>query len=181
MKIKFNFKNFEPSEHLKKYAGERYQKLSKYLHDTDAAELQVNLEVEKFRHIAETILTAKDIHISATEETEDMYSTVDLSLDKLEAQLRKQREKIKDKKKKIREKQVRMDIINFGPDESGQKETRIVATDQYEPKPMPLEEAAMQLETLNYDFLVFLNAETDRVNVVYRRKNGDFGFIDPGM
>lgn len=181
MQIKFNFKNFEPSEHLKKYARERYEKLSKYLHDTDSAELQVNLEVEKFRHIAEVILTAKDIHISATEETEDMYSTVDLSLDKIEAQLRKQREKVKDKKKKAREKQVRMDIINFGPDESGHKEPRIVATDQYEPKPMPLEEAAMQLESLNYEFLVFLNAETDRVNVVYRRKNGDFGFIDPGM
>lgn len=181
MKIKFNFKNFEPSEHLKKYARERYEKLSKYLHDTDVAELQVNLEVEKFRHIAEVILTAKDMHISATEETEDMYSTVDLSLDKLEAQLRRQREKVKDKKKKIREKQVRMDIINFGPVESGQRETRIVATDLYEPKPMSLEEAAMQLGTLNYEFLVFLNSETDRVNVVYKRKNGDFGLIDPGM
>ncbi len=181
MKIKFNFKNFEPSEHLKKYAQERYEKLSKYLQDSGNAELQVNLEVEKFRHIAETILTAKDIHISATEETEDMYSTVDLSLDKLEAQLRKQREKVKDKKKKIREKQVRMDIINFGPVESGVREPRIVATDHYEPKPMSLEEAAMQLETLNYEFFVFLNAETERINVVYRRKNGDFGFIDPGM
>ncbi|MFP4083346.1 MAG: ribosome hibernation-promoting factor, HPF/YfiA family [Desulfonatronovibrio sp.] len=181
MKIKFNFKSFEPSEHLKKYARERYEKLSKYLHDNDAAELQVNLEVEKFRHRAEVILTAKDMHISATEETEDMYSTVDLSLDKLEAQLRKQREKIKDKKKKTQEKQVRMDIINFGPVESGTREPRIVATDQYEPKPMGLEEAAMQLESLNFEFLVFRNADTDRINVVYRRKNGDFGFIDPGM
>ncbi|MCA1743357.1 MAG: ribosome hibernation-promoting factor, HPF/YfiA family [Desulfonatronovibrio sp.] len=181
MKIKFNFKSFEPSEHLKKYARERFEKLSKYLSESDAAELQVNLEVEKFRHIAEVILTAKDMHISATEETEDMYSTVDLSLDKVEAQLRKQRDKVKDKKRKIREKQVRMDVINFGPVESGKREQRIVETDHYEPKPMDIEEAAMQLESLNYDFLVFLNAETERVNVVYRRKNGDFGFIDPGM
>lgn len=181
MQIKFNFKNFEPSEHLKKYARERYEKLSKYLNSNDAAELQVNLEVEKFRHIAEVILTAKDMHISANEETEDMYSTVDLSLDKIEAQLRKQREKVKDKRKKARDKQVRTEIINFGPVESGKREPRIVSTDQYEPKPMDIEEAAMQLESLNYEFLVFLNSETDRVNVVYRRKNGDFGFIDPGM
>ncbi|WP_028574077.1 ribosome hibernation-promoting factor, HPF/YfiA family [Desulfonatronovibrio hydrogenovorans] len=180
MQIKFNFKNFEPSEHLKKYARERYDKLSKYLSEINTAELQVNLEVEKFRHIAEVILTAKDIHISATEDTEDMYSTVDLSLDKLEAQLRKQRGKVKDKKKKAREKQVRMDIVSFGPVDSGKREPSIVATDHYEPKPMSLDEAAMQLESLNYEFLVFLNSDTDRINVVYRRKNGDFGFIDPG-
>jgi len=181
MQIKFNFKNFEPSEHLKKYARDRFEKLSRYMTDNHAAELQVNMEVEKFRHIAECILTGKDIHISANEETEDMYSTVDLSLDKLEAQLKKQRDKSKDKKKKAREKQVRMDIVSFTSSEEGEREQRIVATDQYEPKPMALEEAAMQLETLGYDFLVFLNAETERVNVVYRRKDGDFGFIDPGV
>ncbi len=182
MQIKFNFKNFEPSEHLKKYAQDRFEKLSKYMTDNHAAELQVNLEVEKFRHIAECILTAKDLHISANEETEDMYSTVDLSLDKLEAQLKKQRDKVKDKRKKSREKQqVRMDIISFAPSEEGEQEQSIVASDQYEAKPMALEEAAMQLEALGYEFLVFLNAETERVNVVYRRKDGDFGFIDPGV
>ena len=183
MHIKFNFKNFEPSDHLKNYAQDRFEKLSKYITDNDDVSLQVNMEVEKFRHIAECILTGKDLHISANEETEDMYSTVDLSLDKLEAQLKKQRDKIKDKKKKTREKQqVRMDVVSFSPAEEGQsREPRIVATDQYEPKPMPLDEAAMQLENLGYEFLVFLNAETERVNVVYRRKDGDFGFIDPGV
>ncbi|MBT8763404.1 ribosome-associated translation inhibitor RaiA [Desulfohalobiaceae bacterium Ax17] len=181
MKIKFNFKNFEPSEHLKKYARTRLEKISKYIIDSENAELQVNLEVEKFRHIAEVILTGKNLHISANEESEDMYSSIDLIVDKVEAQVKKIRDKEKDRHKKKKGKSVRMDVISFSQSESGQKEPVIVQTDQYEPKPMSVEEAAMQLDTLNYDFLVFLNADTERVNVIYRRKNGDFGLIDPGI
>ncbi len=182
MEIKFNFKNFEPSQHLKDYAQDRYEKLAKYINDNHAAELQVNLEVEKFRQIAECTLTGKDLHISAKEETEDMYSTIDQTLDKLETQLKKQKDKLKDKKKKSRDKQqVRRDIVSFTTSEHGKSEPRIVATDEYEAKPMMLEEAAMQLETLGQEFLIFLNADTERVNVVYRRKDGDFGFIDPGV
>ncbi|WP_457571082.1 ribosome hibernation-promoting factor, HPF/YfiA family [Desulfovulcanus sp.] len=181
MKIKFTFKNFEPSDHLKKYAQTRLEKISKYIADSENAELQVNLEVEKFRHIAEVILTGKNLHISANEESEDMYSTIDLILDKLEAQVKKVRDKVKDRHKKKKEKAVRMDVISFSQSESGRKEPVIVQTDLYEPKPMSVEEAAMQLDTLNYDFLVFINADAERVNVIYRRKNGDFGLIDPGF
>jgi putative sigma-54 modulation protein len=181
MEIKFTFKNFEPSEHLKKYARTRFEKISKYMLDSENADLQVNLEVEKFRQIAEVILTAKNLHLSATEESEDMYSTIDLVLDKLEAQVKKVREKVKDRHKKRKEKPVRMDVISFSKGETGKKEPVIVQTDHYEPKPMSVEEAAMQLESLNYEFLVFLNADTERVNVIYRRKNGDFGLIDPGF
>jgi putative sigma-54 modulation protein len=182
MKIKFNFKNFEPSNHLKEYAHERFMKLSKYLPDSENAELQINMEVEKFRHIADVTLTGKDVHLSATEESEDMYSSVDFSQDKLEAQLRKVRDKIKDKRKKGKGKSVRMDVISFSESEAGEREPVVEKTDHYEPKPMSVDEAAMQLDTLNYEFLVFINAEAgERVNVIYRRKNGDFGLIDPGI
>ncbi|WP_456325198.1 ribosome hibernation-promoting factor, HPF/YfiA family [Desulfonauticus submarinus] len=177
MQIKFNFKNFEPSDHLKSYAQTRFEKLAKYLSKNDSPELQVNFEVEKYRHIIEAILTAKNLHISATEENEDMYASIDLVLDKLEAQVRKIREKIKDRHKN--KTKVRMDIIKFNKEEKSGP--IIEKTDHFEPKPMSVEEAALQLEALKYEFLVFLNAESERVNVIYKRKDGNFGLIDPGM
>ncbi|MDQ7032689.1 MAG: ribosome-associated translation inhibitor RaiA [Desulfonauticus sp.] len=175
MEIKFNFKNFEPSEHLKNYAQTRFSKLSKYISDKDNLKLEVNFEVEKYRHIIEAILTAKNLHISAKEEHEDMYASVDLVLDKLEAQVKKLREKAKSKHRN----KVRMDVIQFNKEDK--KGPVIVETDHFEPKPMSVEEAALQLDTLNYEFLVFLNAEEERINVIYKRKDGNFGLIDPGI
>ncbi|GAB1410808.1 ribosome-associated translation inhibitor RaiA [Desulfovibrionales bacterium] len=179
MRITFNFKNFDPSDHLRKYARERFGKLGKFITGTDDAELQVNLEVEKFRHIADVVLTGKNVHLSAREDSEDMYSTVDLVWDKLESQMRKQRDKDKSRRKGAGA--VRMDVIRFDDAQTGTRKHSIEHTDHYEPKPMIVEEAALQLESSGHEFLVFLNAETERVNVIYRRKNEDFGLIDPGV
>jgi len=179
MRIVFNFKNFDPSDHLRKYAKDRFGKLAKFMAGTPDAELQVNLEVEKFRHIADVVLTGKNVHISAREDSEDMYSTVDLVWDKLEAQMRKIRDKGKDRRKGGDT--VRMDVISIEEDTTGKRKPSIQQTDHYEPKPMVVEEAAMQLDKTGNEFLVFLNAENERVNVIYRRKTGDFGLIDPGV
>ena len=182
MNINCTFKNFEPSDHLKQYASSRFAKLGKYVKHTDECELQVNLAVEKFRHMAEVVLYADNIHISAYEESEDMYSSIDLVLDKLEAQLRKMREKVKSKwRKTMAGQDVRLDYISFSDLGDGGVQRTIVEADRYQPKPMSVGEAAEQLETLDYEFLVFTNSETEGINVIYRRKNGDFGLIDPGM
>lgn len=179
MNITFNFKNFEPSDHLRDYARKRFEKLEKYTTATDASELQVNLAVEKTRQMADVIFLADNMHISAHEVSEDMYSTIDMILDKVEAQAKKFREKQKDRRRQTAE-TVRMDVISINENAEGGRTPTIVETDQYEPKPMAVEEAAMQLETLKYEFLVFINSETDRPNVIYRLRNGDFGLIDPG-
>ena len=101
MDVVFNFKNFEASNHLKQYAQTRFEKLDKYIRNPEAAQVQVNLEVEKFRQIAEVTLAADENKVSAQEETEDMYSTIDMVLDKVEAQLRKLRDKEKDRRREI--------------------------------------------------------------------------------
>lgn len=181
MEIKFTFKNFEPSNHLKGYAQDRFEKITKYLPPDTAGELAVNLAVEKYRHMAEVLLVGKDLHISANTESDDMYTTIDLVLDKLEAQVRKTREKSKDHRRGQKGRSARVDVIAYIEGEGGKRERSITATDNYQPKPMSVDEAAMQLETMGNDFLVFLNAEIDRINVIYRRKSGDFGLIDPGM
>ncbi|MDY0226102.1 SSU ribosomal protein S30P [Desulfomicrobium apsheronum] len=180
MRITFNFKNFDPSDHLRKYAKDRFGKLAKFMAGTPDAELQVNLEVEKFRHVADIVLTGKNVHISAREDSEDMYSTVDLVWDKLEAQMRKTRDKDKSRRKGGSD-SPRMDAASFDDDADTRRKPVIQKTDDFSPKPMIVEEAALQLESSDNEFLVFLNAESERINVIYRRKTGDFGLIDPGV
>ncbi|MGE4440361.1 MAG: ribosome-associated translation inhibitor RaiA [Desulfomicrobium sp.] len=180
MRITFNFKNFDPSDHLRKYARDRFGKLAKFMAGTPDAELQVNLEVEKFRHIADIVLTGKNVHISAREDSEDMYSTVDLVWDKLEAQMRKVRDKDKSRRKGGTD-SARVVAGGFEEDAGAERKPQIQKTDDFSPKPMIVEEAALQLESTDNEFLVFLNAENERVNVIYRRKTGDFGLIDPGV
>jgi putative sigma-54 modulation protein len=108
-----------------------------------------------------------------------MYSTLDMITDKLDAQLRKMREKMKDRRKQGRL-PVSEDVLTFTETPTGRTHS-IVESDKYEPKPLAVEEAAEQLEVSKNEFLVFLNSDTERVNVVYRRKNGDFGLIDTGV
>ena len=177
MKIAFYFKNFEPSPGLRDYASKRFDKLAKYMPNSDNAEVVVTLTVEKTRQIADVVIDADAMHISAHERSDDMYSTIDMITDKLEAQVRKMREKMKDRRKSATS-AVTMGVVSMT--EEG-KVSSIEESDKYNPKPMNVEEAAEQLEAMKYEFLVFLNAETDRINVIYKRKNHDFGLIDPGV
>jgi len=135
--------------------------------------------VEKFRHKADVVLLSDNLHISAYEESEDMYSTIDQVLDKLESQLKRMRERHKERRRSGTPRAARMDVISFS-EEPGGRTPNIKETDNFEPKPMSVDEAAMQLESLKFEFLVFRNADSSRVNVIYRTKNGDFGLIDPG-
>ncbi len=180
MEIKLNFKNFEPTEQVKQYVHDRFQKLEKYIKRSDSSVLQINLSVEKYRQNAEAILQADDLHLSAQEETEDMYATIDSVLDKLETQLRKERDKQKDKRKGKNYRTAGLEE-SFSTTLSSGGTANVVKVDNFEPKPIDVDEAVAQLESLDAHFLVFINLANDRVNVIYRRKNGDFGLIDPRM
>jgi len=177
MNIHFTFKNFEPSEHLKNYARSRFSKLAKY--GLGDVELHINMSVEKFRQMAEVVISGGSLHISAYEESQDMYATIDMVLDKVKAQVKKNREKGA-LHKKAGQDTVRLDIISYSQ-AGGLKERTIMETDSFVPKPMGVDEAAMQLESLGYEFLVFRNADSERINVIYMRKDGNFGLIDPGI
>lgn len=181
MEIVINFKNFEPSEQLKEYARTRFEKLEKYIKNPDNIQLHLNMEVEKFRQIAEAVLYADDIHLSAQDETEDMYATLDSVLDKMEVQVRKLKDKQKDKRKKKSPKgETLQPPLNPGapaPDESG----LALRTEGIDNKPMDVQEAISQLQKSNYEFLVFFNADKNRVNVLYQRHKGEYRLIDPGM
>lgn len=176
MNIVFTFKNFEPSDHLRKYARRRLEKLTRFLGKKVSLEIQVLMDVDKFRQKVEVQITGEGLSISAAETTEDMYGSIDLAIDKIESQIKKYTARYREQRRSGRNKNI--DIFPFELiDEDGVR--TITGQEHFSPKPMNLDEAAMQLETSGFEFLVFLNAETDRVNVIYHRKNGDFGLIDP--
>jgi putative sigma-54 modulation protein len=181
MNIAYTFRNFEPSEHLKKYAARRFQKLLRFIPKIDNVEMSVTMAVDKFRHKMEAQFVGDNFNISAVEQSQDMYATVDMVLEKLEAQIKKQVEKIKEKRRsKSAEPGGAGEFVEYIS--AWNTPTRkVVERDHFERKPMHVDEAAMQLEQREDIFIVFLNAETGEVNVLYKRENGNLGLIAPGF
>ncbi|SHF24526.1 SSU ribosomal protein S30P/sigma 54 modulation protein [Desulfacinum infernum DSM 9756] len=177
MQINVTFRHTEPSEAVKTYAEEKLSRLKKYM--DEPIEANIVLQVEKFRHIAEVSLDSNGMRVNATEETHDMYSAIDMVVDKLESQIKKQKEKQRNRKpsNSERNQQLMMNILEWPAEETG--EPRVVTTRQIFAKPMDVDEAVMQLNLSNGDFLVFTNRASNAVNVLYRRKDGNYGLIEP--
>ncbi len=173
MQYSVTFRHMEASDHLKEYGRDKLIRLEKYL---DAVlDAEVVMTVEKFRHKAEVQLAGDYLNLTANEQSEDMYATVDLVLDKLEAQIKKHAEKLKEKRRGTAAAPLVETFVHDG------RQRTIIGEDKFMSMPMHLDEAAMQLELLYEEsLLVFLDAESNRINVLYRRKDGDFGLIDTG-
>ncbi len=175
MQTSVTFKKIEPSDHLSTYVSNKLDRFDKYLDNPASA--NVVLSVEKFRHTAEINIFGDRLNIMGKEETEDMYSSIDKVMDKLDIQIKKNREKVRNHKGQRRER-----INEFAGEAAVEREEtdgqRIIAQ-PIEYKPMDPEEAVMQLDLIKDNFLVFTNARTDMVNVLYRRKDGNFGLIEP--
>jgi len=179
MQITTTFRHMEPSEALKSYAEEKLERVKKYIDEPIV--VQVFLTVEKIRHSAEVTITAKGITIKAAEETNDMYASVDAVSDKIERQLRRFKERIKAHKPSsdTRERQVQKSIVEAQSFEESTTAPVVIKTKSFSMKPMSVEEAVMQMELLHKDFLVYTEASTENINVVYRRKDGNYGLIAP--
>ena len=175
MQTSVTFKNIDSSENLKSYVGEKLDRLDKYLYNP--AEASVVLTVEKFRHIAGIKLTGERLNIIGKEETNDMYSAIDMVLDKIEAQIKKT--KAKNRKHRNSSKNRGMKMPDDDPPFEGEGAGGEIRVENIEYKPMDVEEAVMQMEFVKNNFLVFTNASTEKVNVLYRRKDGDLGLIQP--
>lgn len=178
MQITTTFRHIESSEALKSYAAEKLERVQKYIDEPIVA--QVFLTVEKIRHIAEVTLTARGITIKASEETNDMYAAIDAVIDKIERQLRRYKERIKEHKPaaESEERKVKKTVLTAESIEQ-QQEPVIIKSKTFSIKPMSVEEAVMQMDLLHKDFLVFTDASTEDINVIYRRKDGNYGLIEP--
>jgi putative sigma-54 modulation protein len=175
MQTSVTFKNLDSSENLKNYVSEKLERFDKYLYNP--AEANVILSVEKFRHIAEINIVGDRLSINGKEETGDMYSAIDMVLDKLEKQIKKNKQKNKEHRTvaRARLKEISGETIHTKENDF----SRDIFIKNIEYKPMDVDEAVMQMELINDNFLVFTNSGTNQVNVLYRRKNGELGLIQP--
>ena len=179
MRLQVKGKNVEVSDSLKTYAQEKLGKLEKHLND--AARLELELAVEKNPSIAEnqiaegTIWTKGPV-LRARESSPDMRASIDLLVEKLERQARRYRDKRRRSSARGSSAAVEAETI---PVVAEEESPVIVKTKQFAVKPMTPEEAVLQLELIGHDFFVFQNADTTDLNVVYRRRDGDYGLIEP--
>ena len=175
MQTSVTFKNIDPSENLKSYIQEKLDRFDKFL--DNPAEASVVLAVEKFRHMAEINIIGDRLNIYGKEVTGDMYSAIDIALDKLEKQIKKNKEKIRERRSaaKNRSRSILEEAENLPEDET----ERHVKIRNIEYKPMDVEEAVLQMDLIEDNFLVFTNARSDQINVLYRRKDGHYGLIQP--
>lgn len=182
MKIMTYGKNIDITPSLKEYVEEKVSKLEKYFED-DPIEANVTLEVEKERHIVEVTAYVNGIILRGEEETGDMYASIDGVLEKLERQVHKYKTKIHkkliEKKQEYKEEYKEKRIEQLFENNEEEVEANIVRTKRFAVKPMDVQEAVMQMDLLDHDFFVFSNAETEEVNVVYKRKDGNYGLIEP--
>ena len=175
MQTSVTFKNIDPSDHLKAYVSDKLNRFDKFL--DNPAEANVVLAVEKFRHIAEINIAGDRLTIIGSEETNDMYSAIDMALDKLEKQIKKSKQKIRERRlaSKNRNRSMLDEADNL-PDEDTERQIKIR---NIEYKPMDIEEAVLQMDLIEDNFLVFTNARSDQINVLYRRRDGHYGLIQP--
>ncbi len=174
MKYIVNGKNTEVSEALRQQAIKKLSKIEKFFKpDT---ECHLTFTIEKNRHILEVTIVSKGIFIRAEETTDDMYASVDAVIDKLERQIRKNKTKLG---KRIHQESVVPDNFLIEEPIEEEKNYKIMKSKRFAIKPMDVEEAILQMNLLGHSFFVFSNAETEEVNVVYKRKDGHYGLIEP--
>lgn len=184
MKITTVGKNIEVTPALKNYAEEKVRKIAKYFNG-NPPETQVFMHVEKNRHIVEVTAYVDGLILRGEEATHDMYASIDGVMEKIERQVRKYKTKItrrlREKRQELKEefKEERKKAIIDNKVEEDEFEAQIVRTKKFAIKPMDAQEAVMQMDLLGHDFFVFSNANTEEVNVVYKRKDGNYGLIEP--
>jgi putative sigma-54 modulation protein len=172
MNIIINGKHLEITPALKKYSEEKIKKFERYL--SDISETVITLSVEKYRHKAEVLLKVNGFLIQAEGVTGEIYSSIDEVSEKLERQIKKYKEKLISYRKGAN--RLAKTIEKSSPlNETGV----IIKNKRFELKPMSPDEASMQLELLDKDFFIFLNVMSDDINVIYRRRDGNFGLIEP--
>jgi len=174
MQINVTFRNIEPSLPLKEYAEDKISRVRKYLEEP--IEAHVVLKVEKFRHTAEASIDANGLRINGAEQTDDLYSAIDMLADTIEGQAKKGKEKSRRRKTGRDFSGNESVVANRSRDD--EHEPRVIRTEQIYAKPMDVDEAVMQLNISNGEFMVFTNRHSSRINVLYRRKDGHYGLIE---
>lgn len=183
--MNFNIRgqNIEVTAALRDYAIKKISKLERYFDTPPSSEVHVRLAVFKDKQSVEVTIPLSEVLLRAEEETQDMYASIDLVVDKLERQIRKYKTRVN---RKYRQKSGISNLFkesfetnNIRNNQSEEDEFELVRTKKFALKPMDVEEAILQMNMVGHNFFVFSNMDTDDINVVYRRNDGKYGLIEP--
>ena len=176
MRVDFTGRGVEITNQVRSFTQGKLERLNKLLDNIH--DVHVVLSVEKYRHKAEIKFLSQKKAFHGADETADMYQSIDGVIDKLESQARKFKEKNHSRKRNTTE-TIRINVLSQreSGDDGGLK---VITTDQTSVKPMSLDEALDELDKLAQDFIIYRNSDTDRINLVYKRSDGNIGYIEPG-
>ena len=180
MRFQVKGRNVEVSDSIRSYAEEKLAKLDRLVKDPTRIELELHVEKNPSisnNHIAEATVFTKGPVLRARESSADMKASIDQLVDKLERQVKRYSEKRRRGRPPHGANAYALEPMPSNPEEEGER--MIVKTKQFAVKPMSPEEAALQLELIGHDFFVFKNADSEEVNVLYRRRDGNYGLIEP--
>ena len=177
MQILVTFRHVEPTSPLKAYAEEKLARVKKYLRRP--VEAHVILAVSKERHVAEITLKADHVTMFAEETTHDLYSAIDLAVDKLEHQAQRLHERRRRHKGGGNARGVDAEVLPAADRAAPARAPRVVRVHSAPAKPMSVEDAVAELSATSDEFLVFTNASNERLAVLYRRRDGNYGLIEP--
>jgi ribosome hibernation promoting factor len=179
MRLQVKGRNLEVSDQIRTYAEEKLGKLDRLVNDPTRVELELAVEKNpsiRDNHVAEATIWTKGPVLRAREASTDMKASIDQLVDKLERQVKRYREK-----RRVAPRRHARDGVTaeLEPAPIEVEEPAVVKTKQFPVKPMMPDEAVLQLELVGHDFFVFRNAESEEINVVYRRREGNYGLIEP--
>lgn len=182
--MRFNIRgeNIEITGAIKEYAEKKISKLERYFDSPLATDVHVNLSVYNDEQRIEVTIPMTNLLLRGEESHEDLYAAIDLVVDKLERQIRKYKTKINRKARQQgspRHVFAEMEQNAVKEEEEESEEFEIVRTKRFDLKPMDSQEAILQMDMLGHSFFVFTNDDTGETNVVYRRKDGKYGLIEP--
>jgi putative sigma-54 modulation protein len=177
MQVSVIGRHIEVTDAIKQYATEKFGKLERYL--PKGVQIVITIAVvKKVHHIAEAVIKSSGLLIQASEETEEMYSAIDLLVEKIERRVRRYKEKLVDHKHQAAKPGH---ALSEGASYPEDRIPQIIRTKRFDLKPMQPEEAVMQMDLLDKEFYLFTNANSGHVNVIYRRRDGNVGLIEPAL
>lgn len=183
MKYNIRGENLEVTEAIRDYVKKKIDKLKRYFETPPTSDVHVKLSVYNNEQRIEVTISMKDLLLRAEERNLDLYAAIDLVVDKLERQIRKYKTKVNRKsRQKGSPKHIFAELereAQNARNEREEDEIEIVRTKRFNLKPMDSEEAILQMDMLDHAFFVFTNALSGDTNVVYRRKDGRYGLIEP--
>ncbi|MCK5825640.1 MAG: ribosome-associated translation inhibitor RaiA [Desulfuromusa sp.] len=179
MQIAVTFRHMESSDAIRNYVEDKLSRVKKYIDEPIDAQVVLSIQ-KKINHRAEVTMVAKGLTMKSTESKEDMYAAIDLMVDKIERQLKRHKDKLKRHKgdSGIR-RQLGKTVFSAASVDAENEAPEIIRSHSFSVKPMSVEEAVLQMDLLDKEFLAFTDDNTAEMHVVYRRKDGNYGLIVP--